>query len=367
MNPTSVIIGVGGQNSIGLSFPAIAAAVRGPISGFSHCEYLRDYSTGEPIKLAMLELLPNGTTPYGRMKSLALGAAKEALSPWGKVLLRDESIALPVILSLPSARPGFPDGESVRLAREIINDLPVATNKAECLLMDGGHTGGLSALETATEMIINRRAPACLVGGADCYIDIETLHWIEMQERLRREDQPNGFVPGEGAAFLLVCNSVFAADYGLTPLAEILGVATTEEPRPWYSDDPTLGEGLTMALHQLFDHSMPPNGEATVTYSDLNGESWRVDEWSYAYLRTARFHGEPLDLRHPADCWGDLGAASGVFLPGFAALDLSRLPTNRGIVLVCTASDTSADRSACLLRKIAPKILEVEHDTDRAG
>jgi len=367
MNPTSVIISVGGQNSIGLSFPAIAAAVRGPISGFSYCEHLRDRSAGEQIKLAMLELLPIGSTPYDRMKELALGAARESLAPWGKVLLRKESIALPVILSLPSTRPGFPDGEDVRLALEIVNELPVAINKAECQLIECGQAGGLSALEMAREMIINRRAPACLVGGADCYIDIETLHWIEMQERLRGEDQPNGFVPGEGAAFLLVCDSEFAADCGLAPLAEILGVVTTEEPRPWYSDYPTLGEGLTLALHQLFDHSMPPNGKATLTYCDMNGESWRVDEWLYAYLRTAKYHGEPLDLRHPADCWGDLGAASGVFLAGFAALDLSRLPTNRGIVLVWTASDTTTDRSACLLRKIDPRIMEVEHGTDRAG
>jgi 3-oxoacyl-[acyl-carrier-protein] synthase I len=366
MNATTVIVGVGGQNSIGLSFPAIAAAVRGPVSGFSYCEYLRDRSVGEPIKLAMLELLPKGSTPYDRMKELALGASMEALTPLGKVLL-EESVALPVILSLPSARPGFPDGEDIRLVREIINELPVAIDKPECMLMDRGHAGGLSALETAREMIINRRAPACLVGGVDCYIDIETLHWIEMQERLRREDQPNGFVPGEGAAFLLVCDSEFAADYGITPLAEILGGVTTDEPRPWYSDYPTLGEGLTLALHQLFDHSMPPNGKATATYCDLNGESWRVDEWNFAYLRTAKFHGEPLDLRHPADCWGDLGAASGVFLAGFAALDLSRSHTNRGIVLVCTASDTTADRSACLLRKIDPKKLEVENDPDRAG
>src|SRR5215813_5312962 len=100
MNPTSVIIGVGGQNSIGLSFPAIAA-VRGPISGFSYCEYLRDRSAGEQIKLAMLELRPKGSTPYDRMKRLALGVAREVLAPWGKVLLWKESVALPVILSLP--------------------------------------------------------------------------------------------------------------------------------------------------------------------------------------------------------------------------------------------------------------------------
>jgi 3-oxoacyl-[acyl-carrier-protein] synthase I len=117
----------------------------------------------------------------------------------------------------------------------------------------------------------------------------------------------------------------------------------------------------------LFEHAMPPNAKAAVTYCDLNGESWRVDEWSYAYFRTSNYHGEPLNLQHPADCWGDLGAASGVFLAGFAALDLARLPTNRGIALVWTASDTTADRSACLLRKIDPKTLEVEHDTDRAG
>jgi 3-oxoacyl-[acyl-carrier-protein] synthase I len=356
MNPTTVIIGVGGQNSIGLSFPAIAAAVRGNISGFSHCEYLRDRSIGEPIKVAMLELLPNGSTPYERMKALALGAASEALTHWNEFLRRERKIALPVILSLPYTRPGFPDGDTVRLAREIINELPVEINKPECLLLDRGQTGGLSGLGEAIEMIIDRRTPVCLVGGADCYINIQTLHWIGMQERLRRVDQPNGFVPGEGAAFLLVCSSEFAADYSFTPLAEILDVLTTSEPCPWYSDDPTTGAGLTQVLYHLFDRAMPPNGKAAVTYCDMNGESWRVDEWSYAYLRTAKFHAAPLTLKHPADCWGDLGAGSGIFLAGLAALDLNRLPIDGGIALVWTASDTTGDRSACLLRKKDPII-----------
>jgi len=131
----------------------------------------------------------------------------------------------------------------------------------------------------------------------------------------------------------------------------VVACSAAVEPQPWYSDRPTLGDGLTRALHALFEAEALEGSRADVTYCDLNGESWRVDEWVYAYLRTGKRHGEPLDLRHPAACWGDVGAASGTLLAGLAAFEIARQNSTQ-TMLVWTASDTGPYRTACVLRSL---------------
>jgi len=51
---------------------------------------------------------------------------------------------------------------------------------------------------------------------------------------------------------------------------------------------------------------------------DLNGERYRSTEYTYALLRTEELFVKTR-VGHPADCWGDVGAASG---PLFASLAL---------------------------------------------
>ena len=114
----------------------------------------------------------------------------------------------------------------------------------------------------------------------------------------------------EGAGFVLVCSKREARRLRLSILAEILSVGRGTEPRLWFNGKPTIGEGLTQALQEMFSDRNCPKGRVRVTYCDLNGESWRADEWCYAYVRTGTRHGSPLDLRHPAANWGDVGAAS---------------------------------------------------------
>jgi 3-oxoacyl-[acyl-carrier-protein] synthase-1 len=128
-------------------------------------------------------------------------------------------------------------------------------------------------------------------------------------------------------------------------MAMLEATATAEEPLPWNSGRPTIGMGLTEALRAVFD----VKGIPVEVYCDLNGESWRADEWSYAYLRTARHFVEPLAITHPADCWGDVGAASGPMLVALAIEQMINHRSASSRALVWTASDTLPLRAACTL------------------
>src|SRR5262249_57656869 len=141
-----------------------------------------------------------------------------------------------------------------------------------------------------------------------------------------------------------------ARRHGLPALADVAAVGRGLEPRPWYRRTATQAAGLTQAFWQALDAREAEGEGAAFTYGDLNGEPWRADEWAFAYLRTGKRHGEPLDLRHPADCWGDVGAASGPLLVGLAVRELRRGRPGKDTALVWTASDIRPNRAACLLR-----------------
>jgi 3-oxoacyl-[acyl-carrier-protein] synthase-1 len=286
--------------------------------------------------------------PYERMKSMALAAAREALQPWWP---HNEDKELGVLLAVPSARPGMEEGTGKKLIQEIIAELPVTPDKPRCGLMMTGHEGGITALHHAIETIRTAAVEAILVGGVECYQNIDTLHWLESQSRLKVEDESNGFIPGEGSGFVLLCSESAARRYHLPVFAEIRCTGRGVEPRPWFSEKATIGEGLTEAFQSMFGDQHCPEEKVGVTYCDLNGESWRADEWGYAYVRTGERHGSPIDLRHPAASWGDVGAASGPLLVGLASFELNRYRDAPNLALVWTASDMQPFRSACLLQR----------------
>lgn len=352
MGSSAVIVGLGSQTPLGLSWPTTAAAVRGGINAFALSDHLRRSRDGEPLKISRLGTLPAGARPFDRMKLLGAAAAQEALDPWLRSLgtAGGAAPALAVTLAVPTERPGFTADDGRKLARELMQGLPVTPDPKQCRLFSTGAEGGLAALAAAAEAVEGGSVPAVLIGGVDSYVEIDTLHWLEQCDRLAGPDQSHGLVPGEGAGFVLVCSAEAARERELPVLARIVGAGRGVEPRGWWGQDPTLGEGLTQAFQAAFEAPGFASDQVRVTYSDLNGETWRAEEWAYAYVRTGKRHASPLDHRHPASAWGDVGAATGPLLLGLATLDLGRSFDAESTALVWAASDLRPFRSACLLR-----------------
>jgi 3-oxoacyl-[acyl-carrier-protein] synthase-1 len=340
------VLGVGAATSIGLTALATAAAVAGNICRYQHDQSMRHYETGEPVTLAMMSSLPDAWTAIERMLWFARLALEQAVAPLLELLATPR---VSILLSIPPERPGLSAATLHAGVRAELVRLPFSVVQQACGVYDRGHEGGISALLRARELIEQNACDICIVGGFDCGRDGPFLDWLAQGRRLKSETAPTGLVPGEGAAFLLIGSATVARRYGLTVLAGLSAAYTAVEPHPWYLGRSTQGRGLSEAIGGAFKHGLQEGKRADVTYCDLSGEPWRADEWSMAYLRTAAQHGDPLAIRHPADCWGDVGAASAPLLLVTALLDLQHRRARGDRALVWCASDTRPFRGAALL------------------
>jgi 3-oxoacyl-[acyl-carrier-protein] synthase-1 len=81
---------------------------------------------------------------------------------------------------------------------------------------------------------------------------------------------------------------------------------------------------------------------------DQNGEPYRADEFGFALVRLSERFSGGSDFLAPADCWGDVGAASGPLFVALAAAAAER-GYARGPYYLAWASSESGERVAALL------------------
>ena len=105
----------------------------------------------------------------------------------------------------------------------------------------------------------------------------------------------------------------------LKPLARISPVCEGFEEGHLGSEKPYKGDGLAAAVEKLLQESGPDEPVQEV-YSSMNGENHWAKEWAVAYLRNQAAFNTEHGIHHPADCFGDTGAACGSLLTGLAAL-----------------------------------------------
>lgn len=341
------IIGAGAVTSIGMNLDATSAAVRSELDAFATYRRFPGKRDGRPLKLARLPETDTNEATGNRMLRMGLLAAEECLAQ--SYFDTSDKTPLPVLVSVPPNRPGFDTTQGAELAGQLIAGMPCQGDLERSRFLATGHHGGIALLQEAATLIASGQANVCLVGGVDSY-DSPILDWLDQHHRLIADDMAHGMIPGEGAAFVLVASEQFIATQGITPTTVLHGATQGEEPFTWNTGKPGAGQGLSDALVPLLKDA---NRVAEVTYCDHNGETWRSDEWTVAYLRTGANHGSPLDLRHPADCWGDLGAASGPMLVALAHRDLSYADQDDPqTALVFCASDMTPYRAAAYLEKV---------------
>lgn len=343
------ILGCGALTAIGCNSSMTAASVRTNLSRFKE-SYMID-RVGEPILLSMAEFIGEELRGLDRLMALAIPAAREAID----ALLKDSSLrsllpAIGISLGVPSSRPGLENNIGESILSHLKSKLSISfLGKKQCVIPTG-HASTLSGIGKAIDWISSGDQELVLVGGVDSYYDADTLDWIDRTKRLHSEANKDGFIPGEGAGFCLLASLDFAMRYRLKPLAIILSVGLGEEPHPLTSNGICIGQGMTSCLRRALSIFKTRDEVADWTICDMNGESFRSMEWVYAYLRTGFNHKDPLEIWHPADCYGDIGAASGAVLVYIAIAAWQRGYARGDNALIWTASN-GKERSAVLLKK----------------
>ncbi|WP_237081592.1 hypothetical protein [Myxococcus xanthus] len=342
--PTAEILGLGMVTPVGLSAPAAAAALRAGIVRVRETSFVDRHS--EPILAGFLdeEFLPELNLPpatlkvpsarYARMLRLASSSLREAAQGTSKPAL---------LLALPEDGVGVGPEFLAQLAHQSGVELDVRASK----LFPQGRAGGLLALAEALKRLGSTSLEQVLVGGVDTYCDLPLLDALWDEKRLRVHGLSDGFVPGEGASFMLLGRPGRGARLGLTPMASVLGVGAGVEKGHLYAAEPYLGEGLSGAFRELFFSLAGQVPRVRCVYAGLNGESFWSKEWGVSYLRHSRYFEEGFRFEHPVDCMGDPGAALGPMLVSLMAIGLLR-GYRRGPGLVWCSSDREA-RGAVLV------------------
>jgi 3-oxoacyl-[acyl-carrier-protein] synthase I len=280
---------------------------------------------------------------FDRLIALAAPALRAAVAGGAP------SAAWPLLLAVPER--GRPDDDA-RLDGAIVQALSeasgVAIDAARSGTVRAGHAGFALALAAALDDI-GRGAPAVVVGAVDSYYHPDVLAWLDEEHRLHALDAENGFVPGEGAAFVVLTPALARPGRKEAPREShvppvLLRRVETGREDTVATGDPNIGRAMTAVLRDLAVSS--PGGKLAWSLTDVNGERHRVREWELAAGRGA-FADDAVHQR-PTGELGDLGAASGGVMAAIACALLRAGAAPRPCVCVALASD-GPERGAFLL------------------
>lgn len=337
------IVGVGAQTPVGKTAPSSAAAVRAAVSRLGEHPYLTD-AEGEPLQVARASWLGGALEGEARMRRLVAPAALEALAPLERANQPLPPLAL--LLGLPAARPGLPPDLGSRLPRLLAARFPEFARPATAEVFATGHAAGLMALERSLALLAQGSLGLCLVGGVESYQHDETLLTLLEAGQLFTNDNPWGFMPGEGAGFVLLARADTARRLGLAQVAHVLAAASAREPNPW-PRGVCVGKGLSQCVGEVL-RALPTGEKVGHLWGDLNGQPHRADELGFTLARVAQHIHDPDRVFSPATCWGDQGAATGPLLVNMVIQSAARAwaPGPHHMVW---ASSEAGERGAALL------------------
>jgi 3-oxoacyl-[acyl-carrier-protein] synthase I len=345
-----VVIGVGLMTAVGLSAPETAAAVRAGTMRFCESDLL-----GRSLERFTLAEVPEdglpalADTPRNvdgltareiRMLRLASVPLRECLAPLQAATERTGMcVAVPETETLRAIdRPAFVGRLATQSGRAFAAELLDATQS--------GRAGGLLAIGHAVTAIQSGAAHFMVAGGVDTFRDPYVLGTLDLEDRVKTTANSDGFIPGEGAGFVLLASAEVAAAHGLALFARISPTAVGFEPGHLYSTETYRGDGLAQTIGRLVNAHAVDQPVAEV-YSSMNGENHWAKEWGVGYLRNKAIFQPTHGTHHPADSYGDTGAASGPLMVGLASLGVR--DRYRGAPALVYASSDRGPRAALVV------------------
>jgi 3-oxoacyl-[acyl-carrier-protein] synthase-1 len=299
------IVGVGARSPLGLDARGVALAHRAQKLAPRRL-ILRDQS-GSSYGTARAACIDDEV--FGFERIVELGGPPLAESVATSLMPVGDGVALH--LAVPDARP-TPDERLGRpLLVAIAERAGVRIDPKASTFVTGGHAGFGVALQRALASSRESGRPA-IAGAADSHHLGETLEWLAREHRLHGPGVGDGFIPSEGAAFVVV-SATSAGPRLATVLAVELGADECDED----GEDPPIGAAMTRAVDRALD-AAPDLGWILC---DVNGERHRVKEWSFVVVRLRhRIDPETWAIDRPYQESGDAGAATGALYASFATM-----------------------------------------------
>lgn len=339
------IIGSGARTAVGMTAAATAAAVRAGIAGFGQHPFVVD-TAGNSMIVAAAPYIGMDVRGAARLAELAAPAAVEAVGSSSSI----GQLPIPLFVGLPPVRPGRGDDVPAIVVDRLREELASVCRIEKIGVIESGHAAGTMAIERAWHAVQSGASEFALAGGVDSYLEPETLDWLEENDQVHSagpENNAYGFIPGEAAGFVLLTSTATARRYQLSATLELMSVALARETNLIKTDTVCTGEGM-LAMFQALAGD-PPAIKVDHLYCDMNGEPYRADEFGFASIRASDLFQTPDAFTAPADCWGDVGAASGPLLLMLAEA-ATRKRYAEGPVLAAFTSSESGERCGFLTR-----------------
>lgn len=354
LNIELVITGTNSITAVGHDADMTADSVFSGISSGISFDDFRDDQVGGPIKTAVIECIDDedkGSDETDHMFRIASKCLIDLCRRYFETSPKVEDLFL--FLGFPSRhRPGpcF-ENEGLKLLTRLEIELKPYTENVHCEFFSTGNASAFHGVQKAEETLAKYPQSVCLVGGLDSLLSIETLSWFEKDWRLVSETRgrEQGLFPSQAAGFFIVETKKPMADQKKRVLARIIGHSMTQEPAPFVSEYPCMGDGLTNAIRKALQEKNTPPKAIDSIFCDLNGEYHRFKEWGFAGTRCFPDNDHSPWLVHPADCLGDVGAAWLPVLAGIASEGFKRDTVGEHVMIFC--SDDHGERGVMILKK----------------
>jgi 3-oxoacyl-[acyl-carrier-protein] synthase-1 len=228
-------------------------------------------------------------------------------------------------------------------------------------VIEQGRVGGVAALLQARRMLLEGRCARIIVAGVDTFLTSATLAVYDREDRLLRKDNSNGFIPGEAAGAVLLA----AVSEGQAGPLLVRGLGFARETASLGSGEPLRAEGLTQAIRGALNDAEMLLKDCDHRIADVNGEQYRFKEAALAISRLLRDRKVLFSLWQPADCIGEVGAAT---LPAMLAILHSgaRLDYLPGPTFVGHLGNDDDKRAAFVTQADTRQTLALEIDAMRA-
>ncbi|HWV13824.1 MAG TPA: hypothetical protein VN030_00220 [Cellvibrio sp.] len=313
------LIASGMINAVGANAAMVNAAINAGISGYQLTACFN--KRRKPIRMAnipsdVLEPLDEGLAEvaqvhpgHAHMVRIASQALRECLANY------TGTRPIPLFMSCPETIPRA----NPRIHQDFIQHLQIQS-KANIDIKNSrkfatGRAGGFQALESAFQYLASAENEFSLVGGVDSYqYCLQQLSVLDDEDRLLVEEAAEGFVPGEAGAFVLLASAKTLEKYQLSSALTIAYPCEASEKGHRYSQQPYSGDGLANAFHGALANA--PELAVGTIYTSLNGENFGSKEMGVALMRNSGRISADVVIKHPADCFGDIGAAFGPVLLG---------------------------------------------------
>jgi 3-oxoacyl-[acyl-carrier-protein] synthase-1 len=352
MSAEIVVTGIGLLTAVGNDAVQSAAAVRAGISRLEGWE-AGGTSHGEPAIVAARLPVNYGNIPWlEKFEDLLLQPMHEAL--WDAGLyefaeLRARSRGLlGLYLATPYAdRAGVTAGayrEFMAQAKDISN-VNARVDHVEVVAHD--HAAGIRALQLAVQQLSAETVDVAIVAGVDSLLHVPHLRELAAGGFLKLPGVPHGLMPGEAAAVLVLERRRDARARKAVALAHIGALALQQEAVPLGEDHPIRGEGASQAVAS----ALAADGRAAQirrVITDMSGERWRAIEWAIVETRCLGALSPGWQHWHPADCFGDVAAASGIAHAVLTVRAFARRYAGGGGVLLFAASHRGQRAAATL-------------------